>query len=352
MASHRRGRLGPATVILGLAGLPFALAALVRRSGRGGFHGDVALVTGASRGLGFLIARELGRAGCRLVVCARDADELAHAAADLRRDAEVLALPCDVADRAQVERLVATAVARYGRVDLLVNNAGEIAVGPLSAMDEADFARAFDVMLWGTIHPTLAVLPQMRARGGGRIVNVTSVGGKVSVPHLLPYGTAKFAAVGFSEGLRAEVAGDGVRVVTVVPGLMRTGSHLNARFKGRPEGEFSWFALGATLPFVSMDAERAARRIVAAARRGEAEIVLTAPAKAAVAFHGLFPGLTSDLLGLVNRFVLPASDGTRRAERGERVRRRLRSRLLDAATALGLAAARRYHQHPERAARA
>src|SRR5581483_10957219 len=135
------------------SGLPFALAALVRRSGRGGFHGDVALVTGASRGLGFLIARELGRAGCRLVVCARDADELAHAAADLRRDAEVLALPCDVADRAQVERLVATAVARYGRVDLLVNNAGEIAVGPLSSMDEADFARALDVMLWGTIHP-------------------------------------------------------------------------------------------------------------------------------------------------------------------------------------------------------
>src|SRR5919206_367479 len=147
---------------------------------------------------------------------------------------------------------------------------------------------ALVVMFWGTVLPTLTALPHLR-RAGGRIVTITSIGGKVASPHLLPYACAKFAAVGFSEGLAAELAREGVRVTTVVPGLMRTGSPVNAFFKGRAAREYSWFTLADSMPGLSMDAERAARRIVTGMQRGRTEITLTLPAKLAVRVHGVMP---------------------------------------------------------------
>src|SRR3954453_6554219 len=236
----------------------------------------VALVTGASRGLGLLIGRELAARGYRLAICARDADELAAAEADLTaRGAEVVAGACDVADQAQVDELVRSVVARFGRLDVLVNNAGVIQVAPLADLTVDDFAEAQGVMFWGALYPTLAALPHLRERGRGHIINITSIGGKISVPHLLPYNCAKFAAVGLSEGLRAELTGTGVTVTTVVPGLMRTGSHLRAYFKGQRRKEFAWFAVAASLPVLSMDAERAARLILDAGIAGRVELILT-----------------------------------------------------------------------------
>ncbi|MDQ3150607.1 MAG: SDR family oxidoreductase [Actinomycetota bacterium] len=269
----------------------------------------VAVVTGASRGLGFLLARELGRCGHDLVVCARSAEGLAAARPDLEATgATVDTVVCDVSVAADVARLVDTATARHGRIDVLVNNAGTIQVGPVGAMRAEQFADALGVMLWGVVHPTLAVLPLLRSRGCGRIVNITSIGGKIPAPHLLPYTTAKFAAVGFSEGLRAELAKDGISVTTAVPGLMRTGSPRNALFSGDRTAEHRWFALGDSLPLVSMDAERAARRIVDGALRGRPEIILTPAAKLAVRAHGLAPGLTTRAAALVDRLLPRGED--------------------------------------------
>src|SRR6185369_715880 len=117
-----------------------------------------------------------------------------------------------------VERLVEAVHRRYGRVDVLVNNAGIIQAGPYESLSLEDFRAAMAANFWGTVHATLAVLPGMRARGGGRIVNVTSIGGTIAVPHLLAYTASKFAAVGFSTGLAVEAARHGVHVTTVVPG--------------------------------------------------------------------------------------------------------------------------------------
>src|SRR5262249_9500692 len=145
-------------------------------------------------------------------------------------------------------------------------------------------------------------------RGEGRIVNIASIGGELSVPHLLPYSASKFALVGLSSGLRAELAKDGIIVTTVCPGLMRTGSPWNATFKGQHRIEYAWFSVSDALPVVSLSADRAARQIVAACKRGDAEVILSLPAQLAVLFYGLFPGLTSDLFGLINRF-LPGPGG-------------------------------------------
>ena len=310
-------------------------------------YGEVALVTGGSRGLGFLLACELARAGCRVTICSRDAAELERARADLEaRGADVLAVTCDVGDPASVERLVRDTIARWGRVDIVVNNAGIIQVGPMRALSRAEFEEALGINFWGVVNPTLAVLPSMIARGRGRIVNITSIGGKISVPHLVPYSSAKFAAVGFSEGLAAEVARDGVRVITVVPGLMRTGSYLRAWFEGRRRAEFTWFALGSTLPGISMDAERAARRIVRAIRRGEREPILSLPAQVAARVHGIAPGTVVGVLELVNRLLPRPAPTANAPATGLVVQRQIRSRLLEAVTALGRAAARRFHEYP------
>jgi short-subunit dehydrogenase len=304
--------------------------------------GKVVLITGSSRGLGLALAEEFAAHGARLVICARDERELEIARARLAAcGAEVLAVTCDVTVQDDVQSLVNEASARFGHIDVLVNNAGVIQVGPLESQTLADFQEAMDVMFWGAVYPTLAVLPQMRHRGSGHIANITSIGGKVSVPHLLPYGCAKFAAVGFSEGLRAELGREGIKVTTVVPGLMRTGSHLNAYFKGKNQQEFTWFSLGATLPVAAMSARRAASRIVAAVRRGQAEIILSPQAKAIAMLHGVAPGTTADLLGVVNR-VLPQAEGR---DRDRHLGRESETPITRSfVTALGRKAARELNQ--------
>ncbi|WP_222131319.1 SDR family NAD(P)-dependent oxidoreductase [Pseudonocardia sp. C8] len=260
-------------------------------------------MTGASRGLGFLIARELGDRGHDLVVCARDG--LDAAVADLARPGrEILAVEADVTDRADAARLVAETERRFGRLDVLVTNAGVIQVGPVAHMRLEDFRHAMDVMYWGIVHTVDAALPLLRRRHG-RVLAVTSIGGKLPAPHLAPYTAAKHAAVGYAEALRVEAHRLGIGVTVAVPGLMRTGSTRNALFTGDRDAERRWFTLGAGVPLLSMDAERAARRLVAATLRGRPEVVLTPAAKLGVRAHALAPGLTMRTVAAVERLLPP-----------------------------------------------
>lgn len=308
-------------------------------------RGEAVLITGGSRGLGMLLAREFAEQGCRVAICARDEDELDSARAALNIP-NLLTIVCDVSDGRQVAEMIETVNRQFGRIDILVNNAGVIQVGPIWSQRIADFEQAMDVMYWGTVYPTLGVLPQMRQRQSGRIVNVTSIAGKLSAPHLLPYSAAKFATTGFSEGLRAEVMDHGIHVTTVIPGLMRTGSHLNAYFKGDEESEFTWFGLADTMPGSSMPAEQAAKEIVQAVKRGDAEIILSLPANLAARFHGLFPGTSSTLMALVNRYFLPADSPDATLRRGLPIFARL-SPSLQKLMSLGSKPAQQYQFHAE-----
>ena len=273
------------------------------------FRGKTVLITGGSRGLGLVLARELVQEGARLAICARDAAELERARADLeKRGAQVIAVPCDITERAQVQEMVRVVQGRFGRIDVLINNAGVIQVGPMEVMTLEDYEQAMNVHFWGPLYTTLAVLPEMRQRRDGRIVNISSIGGKIGVPHLVPYSASKFALAGLSEGLRAELAKDGITVTTVYPGLMRTGSPRNANFKGQHRAEYAWFSISDALPVTSIQAERAARQIIAACKRGDAEVILTIQAVMAIKFHNLFPELSADLISLIN-MLLPGPGG-------------------------------------------
>lgn len=329
------------------AGVALGAWAVARRFGRRSLAGRVALVTGGSRGLGLVLARELGRRGMRVVVCARDEAELERARLGLEAEGiEAVALPCDVTDEDGMAGLVADVEENVGPIDVLVNNAGIIQVGPVETFRLEDYRRAMDVIFWGAVYAAEAVLPRMRARRRGTLVNVTSIGAAVGVPHLAPYTAAKFALRGWSEVLGAECAKHGITVVTIVPGLMRTGSFGHALVKGRRYAEASLFSLASSLPVLTMSAERAARRIVRAVIHHERFVVLGAPAKLLRLAHALLPGFVVGTLGLVNRLLPAPEEGSRdgMALPGEIFRRGLGRSVL---TTLGDRAAHRYNEEPE-----
>lgn len=302
------------------------------------------MVCGASRGLGRAIVLELARRGVtKIAICARSRDELDKVAGELvHRGVSVVAEPCDLSSQDEVDRFVGNATARLGPVDVLVTNAATISVAPFAVLDRGDFDRAMQTTFYSALSPIFAVSRTMRERRTGVIAIVTSIGARVGVPHLAPYCAAKFATMGLAESLRAELASDGVRVLTVVPGLMRTGAHVHAEVKGDHEREYAWFAASAMAPIVSIDADRAARRIVSAIEKRKVEISFTPEARLAPLLRTLFPTLFAGAMALVAKLLLPkapdaAIDSARRAymRDGKDIEKTSRSSLVRALRAHG-----------------
>ena len=280
------------------------------------FEGRVVVITGGSRGLGLVIARQLAEEGARLCLLARDTAELDRARAQLPDAAEVLTIRCDIRRKADVRLAMDHVLEKWGAVDVLVNNAGVIQVGPLEHMTPEDFENAMATHFWGPLHLMFESVPSMRRRGFGRIVNITSIGGRIAVPHLAPYCASKFALVGLSDSVRTELEQYGIRVTTVSPGLMRTGSPLNADFKGQHELEYTWFAISDSIPGLTISAERAARQIIEACRYGDPELTITWPAKIAARLNHVAPKTVAHALALANS-ALPGPAG----KEGDRMRR-------------------------------
>ena len=272
------------------------------------FEGRVVVITGGSRGLGLVLARQLAAEGARLCLLARDREELDRAREQLPEDAEVMTIRCDVRRRADVRLAMDMILEKWMAVDVLINNAGVIQVGPLEHMKQEDFENAMATHFWGPFHMMFEAVPSMRRRCFGRIVNVASIGGRIAVPHMAPYSASKFALVGLSDAVRAELDQYGIRVTTVSPGLMRTGSPMNADIKGQHELEYAWFAVSDSVPGLTMSAERAAAKILDACRHGDPELTLTLPAKLAVRMNQLTPSTVARAAALANRF-LPGPTG-------------------------------------------
>jgi short-subunit dehydrogenase len=306
-------------------------------------RGKIALITGGSRGLGLALAEELGEYGCKVALVARDESELEEAASGLRaRGIEAAVFPCDITQFAGIGPLIDRVLGRFGTIDILVNDAGLIKVAPLDNMARTDFDEAMNLMFWAPVNLTFAVLPHMRKQGGGHIVNITSVGGRVSIPHLLPYSCAKFAFVGFSTGLSSELDPERVHVMTVVPGLMRTGSYLNAQFKGQREKEFAWFSLLGNLPGLSISAEESARTIRQSLQKRELTCTISLPAKILTHAEALLPEATRAVMQLTSR-LLPGPHQNSGEAPGKALNQRF-GNLFQALTSLGKVAARGLNQ--------
>lgn len=306
------------SVALGLLGAAVTANAVYRAQQRAtAMRGKVVVIAGGSRGLGLEIARQFGLGGAHLVLASRNEDELRGALGKLHQEG---AIPngnaahfvvTDVSKQADCEHLIASAIERYGRVDVLVNCAAVMQVAPIEDQTTEAFEQAMRINFFGQLYAIQAVLPHMLARGSGNIVNIASVGGKIAVPHMLPYVASKFALVGFSEGLHAEMRHKGIRVTTVCPGLMRTGAHVQVKFAGDVEKEYRWFAFGAMMPGVSIASRAAARKIYAATVAGKAEITITPQAWLGARVVGLAPNFSQAVAAAANHLILPAANGNK-----------------------------------------
>jgi len=280
----------------------------------------VVVITGGSRGLGLALAERYARAGAYLVLAARDEDELASARQTLldrralRHEDDILLVSADLTDSDQAAGLIQSALGAFGKIDILINNAGIIEVGPIEDQPLDAFYRAMDVNFFAALHTTHAALPYLLSRPrntpDASIVNIASIGGKFAMPHMLPYVASKFALTGFSEGLHAELRHKGIRVTTVCPGLMRTGGEAHAKFTGQVAREKAWFNVAAKTPILAASAKRAADRIFHAVAAGRAEITITPQAWLAARFNGLHPETTQFAAALVNHWILPAPAGS------------------------------------------
>ena len=295
-------------------------------------RGKVVLITGGSRGLGLAMARIFADKGAKIVICSRHDDQLENAEMELlAKGAEVLAIQADVSNQGEVSRLVQKAINRFGQLDVLINNAGIMMVGAEDVMEVEEYKKVMDINLWSVLYTIKAAIPQFMEQGEGRIVNICSIGGKIAVPHMLPYSVSKFAMVGLSEGLGAELKKDNIHVTTVIPNLMRTGSPRNVLVKGDHEAEYEWFKLADSLPILSQDADSAAKSIIEALENGTNEVILTQTGKVVVALQGLMPGGMNSIMQLVNRF-LPKSGNDQEVKKGWESETKLTKSWLASAT--------------------
>jgi len=304
-------------VLIGLAAGAVALLAgrrVLRNRRAIDFTGRVVVITGGSRGLGLVLARQLAAEGARLCLLARDERELARARDQIVEQlgagvaTDIMTVRCDVRRRADVRAAIDLILERWTAIDVLINNAGVIQVGPLEHMTTEDFENAMATHFWGPLHLMFESVPGMRRRGFGRIVNISSIGGRLAIPHLGPYSASKFALIGLSDGVRTELDQYGIRVTTVSPGLMRTGSPRNADFKGNHEAEFAWFAIADSVPGLTVSAETAAREIIDACRHGDPELTISLPAKLARMISVAVPSAIGRAMLVANR-VLPRPIG-------------------------------------------
>jgi NAD(P)-dependent dehydrogenase (short-subunit alcohol dehydrogenase family) len=324
-----------------LASAGLIVRGLLRQRRRIDLSGKIAVVTGGSRGLGLVLARELLQRGARVAICARDEGELERARVELAGLGEVFASPCDLASRGDIERFLTEVRDELGPIDVLVNNAGVIIVGPAELMTIDDYEEALRTHLWAPLHAMQAVIPEMRQRRSGRIVNVASIGGKIAIPHLAPYTASKFALVGLSSAMRAELAKDDVFVTTACPGLMRTGSPRNAGFRGNHRAEYAWFDIADNLPLLSISAERAACQILDAAQQGDPEVVPSLVARLAVLASSIAPGMVQELTGAAAAMLPAGKPGSRERRTGAESESALAPSIL---TVLGDVAARRNNE--------
>jgi short-subunit dehydrogenase len=312
--------------------------AVVKELTKFNLSGKVVLITGGSRGLGLVLARHLAEKGAKLAICARSADQLELARQELdAMGAKVIAMPVDVTQNEEIKALVADVIKHYRKLDVLINNAGIIQVGPQELMGIDEYELAMQTNFWSQLYAMQAVIPHFIEKGQGRIVNITSIGGKIAIPHLLPYTASKFASVGLSEGMHAELKKHNIYVTTVVPNLMRTGSPVNADVKGDHKKEYAWFKHADSNPLFTQDPDKAAEIIIKAIEYGESEPILSLTGKAANLVKGFAPGWVNVLMGIANKFLPEAVTGNNTTIKGWEAESELSqgpvSRLSDKAAA-------------------
>ncbi len=314
------------------------------------FNSRSVLITGGSRGLGLSLAWNFLDRGARSVtLLARDHDELIRAQKILLNDfplALVFIHVCDITDSVNLSRAFGQAIIDMGSIDILVNNAGIMMVSPFTSTEKSDYEAHMNLHLYAVIETVQKIFPHFKSRGGGQILNICSMGGKVAVPHMLPYDASKFALAGFSQGVASELAPHNITVTTAYPLPMRTGSAIQAVFKGDHEKEFLWFESIDNLPLLSMSADKAAKIILDGVSDGKTEVLLAPIAKVRNIMAALLPETFNRLMAFVAA-RLPQGDSKIRKTGQQCSQEFDRAFLLKPLQARAQAAEEMYNQYPK-----
>ena len=255
--------------------------------------GKVVVVTGASMGIGEAIAKVFADAGASVALLSRDASRADAARGRIGNTQRTLATACDVCRREDIERALALTLQRFDRVDVWVNNAGVGSRDSVAEVDPPVYRELFDTNFFGTIACMQAVVPPMRAKGGGAIINISSVAGHIPVPFMTLYCASKFAVNALGKGARMELKRDNINVLTVCPGYVSTGfgEHMVANRKGnvRPKS-----VRGIT-------AERVAQAAYRGYRQKKREVIVPWTMIPVIKLYQLFPGFVEWGMGKAMR---------------------------------------------------
>ncbi len=279
----------------------------------------VVVITGASQGIGAAIAQHFAQRGCAVVLAARSEGKIEALATEIRsRGGLALAVRTDVTDPHQVETLVARTIAEYGRIDVLVNNAGRDIAGSVASLDPTALEAGIRLNTLAPVYGIRAVVPEMRKRGDGVIVNVSSLAARFPIPFLGAYSASKIALCYLSDAARMELAKDGIAVVTVLPGVTDTGFATHAKPAGTETSPLNY----STLPWRGIAPERVAEAVWRATRDRPREIAVGGPEKLLIPLlgptSGLLQGLIAASLGRLhptNRTASPQAKGSARHDR-------------------------------------
>ncbi len=231
------------------------------------FSGQVALITGGSEGIGKAAAAELAREGVNVVICARRQDVLDEAAAEIRADAkgEVLAVSCDVSSKDAIDGLVKQIADRFGRLDIVVNNAGTSAAAPFENVPDEKWGVDLDLKLMAAVRTSQAAIPLMRQNGGGRIINIAHVGGKAPTASSLPTSVSRAAGIALTKAMSKDLAKDNILVNAVCVGIIKSGQISRAargRFPDAPLDE-AYDKMGANIPLGRIGEAREVATLIA-----------------------------------------------------------------------------------------
>ncbi|WP_340025548.1 SDR family oxidoreductase [Paenibacillus sp. FSL K6-1096] len=254
-------------------------------------QGKIVVITGASSGIGALTAQMLSERGAVPVLLARSEDKLRALASELKGECSWFV--CDVTDEAEVNRTMEAVLDRYGRIDILLNNAGYGKFAAFTGMEPDEFAAMMDVNYMGIVRCTKAVVPHMLARGSGQIVNVASMAGKIGTARSVAYTATKHAVLGFTNALRQELRKSGITVSAVNPGPIATDFFKTADPSGNYERSVSR---------IIMTPEHVSAKMVKLMEKGKEEVDLPGLAGFGIRLYGLFPRLADKLTySMMNR---------------------------------------------------
>ncbi|MUL36775.1 SDR family NAD(P)-dependent oxidoreductase [Gloeocapsopsis dulcis] len=252
------------------------------------------LITGASQGIGKATALLFARKGYDLVLAARQPEPLQATAEEIQKlGRQAIAIPTDVRDPEQIKSLASKAIEHYGTIEVLVNNAGIYISGPVEEFSLEDWHQTIDTNLWGYIHTIYALLPHFLAQGSGTIINISSIGGKVPIPYLVPYTTSKYAVTGLTEALHSELKPKGIHVGGIYPNIIKSNFLERAIFRGKDQqdAQARLDQLNQVLNTPVIEKPEDVAEAVWKAVKDQREEILVGSANLSKAAYGIFPGL-------------------------------------------------------------